>query len=397
MFKLNPSQKYLIAVSGGSDSIFLLNEIVKSGIKDFVVCTVNYNYRDDSNIDQKIVEDYCFKHNLQLELKIIDPNFYQTIITNFEDWARSERYDFFCEIANKYQIYNLLIAHNKNDLVETFLIQQQRKALVSYYGLKKAGQYKNLTVIRPLLDLTKSTIIKSLKAQEINFAIDSTNNDDKFLRNKIRKNLSEDSLNNYIKEIDQLNDQLNQELQIAYFYTKNNLTADEMKMTESFFNFDLKMIQRIIYEYLKLINQENLLTKRANNTSLEIAKMLKTSKKPFCKITIGDYYFVKDFNKVYIVNQNNFALKTILIKSEADLYLVEEFNNWLDIFNAIKKDEQKYPYIVSNDFNNYKKETSILGKKTNRFLIQHKIPYKNRYYKAVVYNTKEKIILNNIL
>lgn len=131
---INKFEKYLIAVSGGPDSVFLLCNVIKIiDPNNLVVCHVNYNFRSDSNIDQKIVSDLCKKFNLKLELLNIQKN-YDLLKENFESWAREKRYDFFNKIAKKYNIYNLLVAHNLNDLIETYLLQLQRNNLVDYYG-----------------------------------------------------------------------------------------------------------------------------------------------------------------------------------------------------------------------------------------------------------------------
>ena len=55
----------LLAISGGPDSMFLLNQYKK---KDIVVAHVNYNKRTDSNIDEQIVRDFCLLHNIKLEV-----------------------------------------------------------------------------------------------------------------------------------------------------------------------------------------------------------------------------------------------------------------------------------------------------------------------------------------
>ncbi len=56
---------YLLAISGGPDSMFLLNEYKKSNI---IVAHVNYNLRKSSTRDQKIVEDFCNKHNIEVRV-----------------------------------------------------------------------------------------------------------------------------------------------------------------------------------------------------------------------------------------------------------------------------------------------------------------------------------------
>ncbi|ATZ19101.1 tRNA(Ile)-lysidine synthase [Williamsoniiplasma somnilux] len=396
MININSNNNYLIGVSGGADSIFLLREVIKNKPKNLVVCHVNYNFRSDSNIDQSIVEKFCQENNLILEIKIVDTNFYQNMKENFEDWSRNLRYEFFVEMSKKYKINNLLIAHNKNDLVETFLIQEKRKALVSYFGLKKISNYKNLTVIRPLLNLTKSKILETLDRENVAYAIDSTNSDLKYLRNKIRSELKDNELDGYLQIIKEKNILLAEELQKAYFYANNNLTADELTLNQQINEYDIKMIQRIIFEYLKLINKETILQKRANNTSLEIAKRIKNSHKNFWSVNLGDQTLIKDYQKIYLLSVNNLRKESLIINSKDELHNLEEFINWLDLFNAIKKDQENYPYVVSNDYQIYQKNTFYNNKKTKDYFSEKKIPFKNRILKAVVYQKNHKKILNKI-
>ncbi|MGL5590508.1 MAG: ATP-binding protein, partial [Metamycoplasmataceae bacterium] len=91
----NQNNKKLIAVSGGVDSMFLLNELKNENI---VVAHVNYNLRDDVEIDFKIVNDFCKKNDLKLETYSIN----EKHNGNFQKWAREKRYHFFKEIYDKY-------------------------------------------------------------------------------------------------------------------------------------------------------------------------------------------------------------------------------------------------------------------------------------------------------
>ncbi|SYV96653.1 tRNA(Ile)-lysidine synthase, partial [Mycoplasma putrefaciens] len=80
------TKKYLVAVSGGADSIFMLDQLIKIiDNKNIVVCHVNYNYRSDSNFDQQLVTDFCKQNNLQLEVLNVKQN-YSELKNNFESW-----------------------------------------------------------------------------------------------------------------------------------------------------------------------------------------------------------------------------------------------------------------------------------------------------------------------
>lgn len=394
-FKLNNSLSYLVAVSGGPDSIFMLNELVKMNLQNIVVCHVNYNFRNDSNFDQKIVIDFCMKHNLKLEILNIEQN-YKLLKDNFESWARAIRYDFFLEMSKKHNIKNVLVAHNKNDLIETFLLQKERKSYVKFYGLNKTTIYKGLMIVRPMLDILKSNILQSLKEENTEYAIDSTNENTNYKRNEIRTKLSEDSFLEFEYEINELNlklEKLNVEVD---WYVNNNMSADELKVNKNLIDKNLEFIQRAIYKWLEVIGKDFIVQNRSNKTIFEIAKNIKQSQKAFWEIKIGEFLIIKDYDNLFIIKAGVIKPKTYIINSNKDLYLVEEFINWLDLVNAIKKNKEKYPYIISNDFAKYKLTTFAFGKRTNRYLIDKKIRYKNRMLKAVVYNVKTKKILNTI-
>ncbi|UUM19819.1 MULTISPECIES: tRNA lysidine(34) synthetase TilS [unclassified Mycoplasma] len=186
--KLN--KKIIIAVSGGPDSMFLLN---KYKHKNPIVAFVNYNQRTDSSKDQQIVEEYCEKYHLVLEKLILQKEDYQK--GNFQKWARDIRYDFFVEISKKYGINFLLTAHHKDDFLETCLFQTQKQKIVNYWGIKKYSKFKNLNIYRPLIfKLNKKSILKFNIKNNIQFANDYTNEIPKYKRNQIRLELKNKNL-----------------------------------------------------------------------------------------------------------------------------------------------------------------------------------------------------------
>lgn len=396
MIKLNANEKYLIGVSGGPDSIFLLHEIVKINPKDLVVCHINYHFRSDSDEDQRIVTQFCEEHNLKLEIKTISPSFYKNFKGNFESWAREQRYTFFQEMGVKHQIFNLLIAHTENDLIETYLLQKKRNNLVNYYGLAPITTYQNLQVIRPMLKIQKSQILEILNQEQIPFAWDSTNNDFRYERNKLRQKLKEKDFAKIILTIQKENETLKKEINQVQFYVKNHLTADELILDEQLKKLNLEMIQRVVYHFFSILKKENLLQKRKRQTLVEISKRIKNSPKVFWKIQLNDYFLIQDFNHLYLIEQKNCEFKKIIINNHQELEAIQIFINWLDIFNAIKKNGELYPYIVTNDFHEYKLKTTYQNQRTNRYLIDRKISYKKRFLKAVVYQAEKKIILNKI-
>ncbi|MGZ9414191.1 tRNA lysidine(34) synthetase TilS [Mycoplasma sp. 480] len=176
-------QRLLLAVSGGPDSIFMLNKFKN---KDIVVAHVNYKKRETSDEDQTIVENFCKKYKIPFFVLTVSYDNYEKI-ENFQNFARQIRYDFFKKIYKENNCNFLYIAHNKDDFFETIMLQKNKNKIVNYWGIKKKSQLFDMQIYRPLLfKYSKNKIEKILKNKNINFAIDYTNNLPIYERNKIR-------------------------------------------------------------------------------------------------------------------------------------------------------------------------------------------------------------------
>lgn len=183
-------QKYLIAVSGGPDSMALLNK-KKNLIK--AVCHVNYHDREDTDNDERIVRDYCKKYNIDLfvfDTKKDDVSKYLDI-KNLQTYYREIRYDFFEKIANQLNIKKVLIAHHKNDFLESAYMNINKNKKNLFLGIRKKTQFRSITLIRPLLNKTKSNLQNYCEKNDIEFAVDYSNFSDKYNRNVVRKIINE--------------------------------------------------------------------------------------------------------------------------------------------------------------------------------------------------------------
>ena len=179
---------YLLAISGGPDSMFLLN---KYKSKKIVVAHVNYHKRKDSDNDENIVRSFCDVNNIPCEVL----NVKEKPSGNFQSWARDIRYTFFKEIYDKYNCSKLLTAHHKDDFIETALMQQQSGRTPRFFGIKENNELYGMNIERPLVNIYfKNEIIDYLNKKQISFATDSSNAEPIFERNKIRIELSEKTL-----------------------------------------------------------------------------------------------------------------------------------------------------------------------------------------------------------
>jgi len=180
------NKKFLLALSGGVDSMVLGYLFANIGLK-FEVVHVNYHLRDqDSERDQKIVESFCNKYSISFHLYNISEKDKKPE-NSIELWAREIRYRFFFNILIKSKLDFLVTAHHLNDQLETFLINLSKAAGIS--GLCGIPNNKN-NILRPLLHITKKQIYTFAKQNNISFGEDYTNESSDFLRNKIRHNIT---------------------------------------------------------------------------------------------------------------------------------------------------------------------------------------------------------------
>jgi tRNA(Ile)-lysidine synthase len=181
-------KRYIAAISGGPDSMALLN---KFRDKISVVCHVNYNKRDTADRDMKIVQDYCKKHHITCEVLKCDKQTYskyELASTNFQTVARLIRYDFFLKIAKQNKIFDLLVAHNMNDFMETAFMQRKKNSRALFYGIKKDNIYQGvLKIHRPLIKVLKSKLESYCVKNNVNYGIDESNMTNVYQRNITRK------------------------------------------------------------------------------------------------------------------------------------------------------------------------------------------------------------------
>ena len=178
---LDKNKKYLIAVSGGADSMALL-DMLRVNNFNVVVAHVNYKSRPTSDRDEQIVASYCEKYKL---------NFYNTVSihednSNFEKWARNVRYNFFKKIYQEEKVNALLIAHHKDDVIETYLMKKERKSLGYDLTIPKESFYFEMNIIRPLYEFSKEDLRKYCFENKVEFGDDETNFLPIYARNKIR-------------------------------------------------------------------------------------------------------------------------------------------------------------------------------------------------------------------
>ena len=177
--------RFLLAVSGGRDSVVLAHLFVSFGLK-FDIAHCNFRLRgEESNKEMVFVQKLPFLTSQKVFVKEFDTlAVQQNSGKSIEMIARELRYNWF-EIIGKVYDY-IVTAHHANDNAETVLLNLLRgTGLRGMCGIPQ----KNGKIIRPLLRFSASEIDDYVRKQGISFCLDSSNLSDEFLRNRIRHHI----------------------------------------------------------------------------------------------------------------------------------------------------------------------------------------------------------------
>ena len=355
----------VVAVSGGPDSIVLLNILnnLKEKYNYKIVCAhVNHKLRQESEEEEIFVKNICINNNIIFE-KI---DFDKYITTNIESEAHDRRYTFFEEIIKKYNSNYLLTAHHGDDLVETILMKLTRgSSLDGYIGFNKISNRNNYKIIRPLIFYTKEEILKYADDNNIEYRIDKTNFDKKITRNRYRLNilplLKKENNNIHLKylkfseELEENNEFIREYINERYYIIiKENVINIKELVNEKTF-----IIKKIIYKFL-LENYKNEI-KLINDKHIDsIFNLVSNKKSGFISLPSNKQIYVSS-ESIYFINDKN--------KESYKLLLTEEM---IDIpygkIGIIKDTNLTNNYVTHLDSNNIKLPLYVRNIKDNDFI-----------------------------
>jgi tRNA(Ile)-lysidine synthetase-like protein len=203
--------KYVIAVSGGVDSMVLLDVLSKQPGVELVVAHFDHGIRDDSNIDRQLVETAAANYGLPFVYEQGNLG-----ATASEAQAREARYAFLRRVKTDHQAQAIITAHHADDGIETAIINLLRGT-----GRKGLNALQSTAdILRPLLHVSKQDIYDYAQQQRqqghsITWREDSTNQTDQYLRNYIRHHVVEamspaerDTFLSYIAKAGEVNPQI---------------------------------------------------------------------------------------------------------------------------------------------------------------------------------------------
>ena len=368
---INKKNRYLIACSGGPDSMALLHMFNKKGYQ-LEVAHVNHHKRDTAKRDEDIVRDFCKKNNIVFNKLDLDLN---KCKGNFQAFARKERYEYFKKICNEHNLDGVLLGHQKDDVIETYLMQKSKKVGVKEYGLAYHNNLYGVEVYRPLLNKSKNELIEYCKKNNVKYGIDESNLEDHYERNKVRhsrvEKMSEKQKDEIIRQIKSDNlEALNKEKQVTKFIDSHKGRYDYKQFIE--------------FPYLKVLLRRIFGTNLSDKYLDEMIRQLQSCKK--CVFLRNNIYLVKEYD--YIETFTKPLTYSIKIKENGygdyEYFRIVKKSKKLLTGATVSKDD--YPLTIRNYMEGDSIKMKYGTKKVNRFFIDNKISYRQRLTYPVVFN-----------
>ena len=308
-FKLiQDGDKIVLGVSGGPDSICMLdilNQLKNDKIKfDIIVAHINHQIREEANQDEKYVQNYCKKNNIKFCVQRIDVKKYaNNNKIGLEEAGRKLRYIFFDEVMKLNNGNKIAIAHNKNDKIETIIMNEIRGCGLS--GLKGIEPMRNNRIIRPLIECERIEIEKYCEENNINPRIDKTNFINDCTRNKIRNivlpYVVKEFNPNIVKTLDRLSEVVSEtenylQKQVEKKYNQLLISKENNKIILDLKKFNSEDI--LIKKRILLYTISEILGNTQNIEKINIEDLIK-----LCQNNIGNKYLKPKSNIKVLVNK----------------------------------------------------------------------------------------------
>jgi len=240
------NHKFLLTVSGGADSIAMLDVFASLGY-DFVIAHCNFNLRgEESDRDEAYVREMATKYNAPVFVNSFDTEKYAKHHSlSIEMAARDLRYSWFHSLRKEQSCDYIVVAHHMGDVAETMLINMLRGT--GLRGLSGISEKAGL-VIRPFLSWGRDDILYYLKSKNIDYCNDSTNDTTDYTRNKIRHNIIphfQDINPSFLKTMLE-NSQRMAEAELLYFSKVEELRAQLVRVEGNELFIDIKDLKECI-------------------------------------------------------------------------------------------------------------------------------------------------------
>ena len=351
IFEFRQNDRIVIGCSSGPDSMALVDMLLK--IRDkynlfLVIAHVNHNVRKESYEEEEFLKDYCFINKLLFESMVIE----EYGDDNFHNEARNIRYNFFENLVHKYDANYLMTAHHGDDLIETVMMRIVRGSnLNGYAGFRNIVDMDGYKIVRPLINYTKKELEEYDQENEVKYYIDSSNDKDKYTRNRYRKYLlpflKQEEMDVHLKFLkfsNFLND-ASKFIEKVRDKTIKRVMEDEKILIDRFLEEDQFIQKEILYYLLSEFYQDDLIL--VGDKHIEIILDLINSRKSNSFINLpNDVIAKKNYNYFLLTRQ------TKIISSyeiEFDNYVLLPNNHYIEKISDISDNSNNICRLDSND------------------------------------------------
>ena len=184
-------RRWLVAVSGGADSVALLHLLHRAGFRNLIVCHLDHRLRGRASTgDARFVQRLATSLGLKCESARADVRaIMHASGESLETAARRARHAFYAACARKHRCHRILLAHHADDQAETVLWNLLRGS----HGLKGMSETQEINVngrklelIRPLLDIRRAVLVAWLRKAGLKWREDASNREPFTIRNRLR-------------------------------------------------------------------------------------------------------------------------------------------------------------------------------------------------------------------
>lgn len=246
---LTDSSTFLVSVSGGVDSMVLLDLFRKSGRK---IGVFHFNHQTrpvENEMEADLIDSYCSKHQILFHYETWKK---KPKTGNFQENARNERKKRLLKIARKFKYDFISTAHHLDDQIETQLQRILKGA--SLTNLSAMSELEKVW-FKPLLTVPKEDILSYSKRHRIKFLEDSSNNSDNYERNRLRHHLIPELKSQFgnrlvtsLENLSQQSSLLNRNAELFYQSEKENI----VKQSENGFTIEFRKHQPY-FEFLEIL------------------------------------------------------------------------------------------------------------------------------------------------
>lgn len=180
-------QQYCISLSGGVDSMVLMDILYKKN-KKIIAIHMNYNNRDESKDEEDFLREYCNERNINFICHSF--NFKRGSIkrSDYESLTKQIKFEIYKNVLTQYNLNSILLAHHKDDVIENvFTNFCKGENFLNLSVIKESNFILGVNIVRPLVNYFKQNIYDYAHFYEIPYFLDTTPNWS--VRGKFRNNL----------------------------------------------------------------------------------------------------------------------------------------------------------------------------------------------------------------